>query len=98
MSTQMSEEDWEHTLMVNLVFEQNADSPGKTALAQALPETCGKTVAGIGLDTAEADTGSTDPVDLVQCDLGLGPVRSPFFRHTCTIQAGCIARPALRQE
>ena len=60
---------------VNLLFERNANSPREAPLAQALPEGRRETVSGIGKDTAEANTGGTDPIDLSERDLVLGPVR-----------------------
>lgn len=81
---------------VNLLFERDADSPGQAALAQALPEGCRKAISGIGQDTAEANTGGTDPVDLGKRDLGLGAVMSQLFWDPGTIKAGRITRPVLR--
>src|SRR5690606_3825549 len=83
---------------VNLLLERYANSPGKAPLAQALAERTGKAVSCIGKDTDEANAYCADPIYLGQRDFGLGPVVAQFLGNPGALQAGRIARPALRQE
>ena len=91
-------EDHGNVVRVDLLLIGDAQGPCEAAFAQALPEGRGKAVSCVSKDTTEAGTGSADPVDLGQRDLGLGPVVTTILRHAGGIETGLVADRTLGQE
>src|SRR5258708_33085021 len=82
-------------LGVHVLRRQNSDGPGESPLTEAMPKLSARPISGIGQNAAEAQSGLTNPIDLVERDAPFRSIDDPLG-HLRSLSSRRVVAPRLR--